>query len=300
MSENAEIKLFRLAKTSVDREQVAAWMEWLGANEFEIPEDDVISDPALLIALAAKRCYNSFQTGINPNVTRIRKDWVTYIDNILASGHGSVLEHSTYTYAIENISRVFTAEMNRHRAGVGISEGSLRYIRLDPQYKTIDGVKTRIPNTGMKWWMPNSLRESSKTLPDGSVNPAWNEEFEHKKELTREIFKEHWDMTEKNYERLMEVWKDELDEKSPFAAKKKLTSCFRRIVGMGIATGGVWTMNMRAVRHVISMRASEGAEEEIAYVYSMIAKDIVASEPMLLGDIKQDDNGFWTPKYWKV
>ena len=57
----------------------------------------------MLIALAGKRCYQSFQTSLNPNITRIRKDYVTYFDNILASGHGSVLEHSVYNFAIEKL-----------------------------------------------------------------------------------------------------------------------------------------------------------------------------------------------------
>ena len=39
----------------------------------------------------------SFEAGLNPNVTRVRKDITAFIDNILKARHGSVLEHSTYT-----------------------------------------------------------------------------------------------------------------------------------------------------------------------------------------------------------
>lgn len=47
----------------------------------------------------------------------------------MRSGHGSVLEHSTITFAFLNVSRVFTHELVRHRAGTAISQESLRYVR---------------------------------------------------------------------------------------------------------------------------------------------------------------------------
>src|SRR4051812_32446072 len=73
------------------------------------------------VELAGRRCYLSFEPGLNPNVTKIRSEIKDYCDNIMKAKHGSVLEHFTYTFAIEGMSRVATAEMNRHRAGVAIS-----------------------------------------------------------------------------------------------------------------------------------------------------------------------------------
>ena len=48
------------------------------------------------------------------------------------------------------------------------------------------------------------------------------------------------------------------------------------------------------------MRASEAAEEEIAYVFGKIAKLMAQEEPMLFGDFSENENGFWAPKYPKV
>ena len=91
--------------------------------------------------MAAKRCYMSFEAGLNPNVTRVRKDLTEYLDNVLKSGHGSVLEHATYTFAIENVSRVFTGELNRHRAGVGIrvlcATSAIRIFRGGCRYRCV-------------------------------------------------------------------------------------------------------------------------------------------------------------------
>ncbi len=268
---NVPIKVFNIAKTQVDRTEVRKWLDFMGADEFEIPEH--ITDPALLIALAAKNCYKSFQPALNPNISRVRKDYADYFDNILKSGHGSVLEHSVYTFAIQNCSRVFTAEMNRHRAGWAISEQSLRFIRFDKD----------IP-----WWMPQSLVVQQKD----------NIELIKKKQLSQEIFHDCFNHQAACYRELLLLW--DMDEKDKnFSYKKKVTSCLRRIIGMGVATGGVWTGNIRALRHVITMRTSPHAEEEICYIFGLIAKHIKDMEPMLFGDF-EEENGFWKPKYPKV
>jgi thymidylate synthase (FAD) len=41
-----------------------------------------------------------------------------------------VLEHANYSFALRNVSRVFTHELVRHRAGSAFSQESLRYVRL--------------------------------------------------------------------------------------------------------------------------------------------------------------------------
>ena len=65
-------------------------------------------------------------------------------------------------------------------------------------------------------------------------------------------------------------------------------------------TGGVWTFNLRALRHIITLRANEHAEEEICYVFGQIAKYICEKEPRIFGDFEQLKGGFWKPIYVKV
>jgi len=187
----------------------------------------------------------------------------------------SVLEHSVYTFAIEGVSRVFTGEMNRHRAGWAISEGSMRFIRFDKD----------IP-----WWMPNSIREA-----DGD-----DEDLAQRKARTRGIFSRAFRQMQENYAELLDVW-DLAEGHHNFKYKKRVTSCLRRIIGMGVATGGVWTGNLRELRHVIALRADEpAAEEEIFHVFSMIGQIMVDREAALFGDFKRDERGSWIPKYRKV
>ena len=79
---------------------------------------------------AGRVCYRSWEPGLNRNVTRVRDDQREYLENLLRSLHGSVLEHANYTFAFRNVSRVFTHELVRHRAGSAFSQESLRYVRL--------------------------------------------------------------------------------------------------------------------------------------------------------------------------
>ncbi len=291
MPRQVEIKIYNIARTAVDVRAVEEWMKFLGADEFfeeqfnnriqdencEHPGLNAVakpcSDGALLVALAAKRCYKSFQVGLNPNITKVRKDICEYIDNILASGHGSVLEHAVYSFAIENVSRVFTGEMNRHRAGWAISEGSMRYIRYD-----------EIP-----YWLPTSLQ-----VQDGD-----DADLVVKKEDSQDIFNDIFSEIEDAYKRLCIIWDMDESDKN-FAYKKKMTSCLRRIIPMGIATGGVWTGNLRALRHVIALRTEPAAEEEIFYVFSRIAEIMLQAENFIFKDFSIQEKGGFAPKYPKV
>lgn len=270
MAREIEIFVEITQSSQVDHEAVRRWLDHLGAVGYEIPEDATPSDT--MVGLAAKRCYLSFEVGLNKNVTRVRRDWFEYMGSILESGHGSVLEHAHYTFAIEGVSRVFTGEMNRHRAGVAISEGSMRYIRFD----------------NMGYWVPQIWRACENDPPD----------LAEKKRRSREVLARSFVQAEANYGELAEIW--DIDNMPSFHDKKRQTSAFRRTTPMGVATGVVYTFNFRSLRHIIALRSTPEAEEEICYVTSLMAKMMVDREPAIFGDFQQDENGFWRPMYWKV
>ena len=322
-----DIKVFCIAQTRLNPEATREWLDHMGAIQTPVPrvkqecstaQQPEITDAGAVCGLCAKRCYMSFEPGLNPNVTRVRKEWYKYLSNILKSGHGSVTEHATWTFAIEGVSRVFTGEMNRHRAGVSISEGSMRYIRYDD----------------IGFWMPVSIEEGNQmlmptrkcracggsgnvpltrdtlindadeviTCPDcmgaKRINLMTDEEFEETKALTRGIFNNAFIDMESNYTALCNIW--DINNLA-FDVKKKLTSLFRRIIGMGIATGGCWTLNTRALRHVVALRTTEHAEEEMALVIGMIGKWIIDHEPTLFSDFTLDKaTGAWVPKHVKI
>lgn len=267
--EFVDIKIHCIATTQIDRNAITRWLNDMGAESYNLQEESIISDPEHVVGLAAKRCYKSYLPCLNPNVSKVRNEWDVYFKNILSSGHGSVLEHSNFTYAFENVSRVFTAEMNRHRAGVGISEQSLRYCRFE-----------NIP-----FWLPKSLSD-----PNNGTDSQRTE--------TVRIIRETVEFIEARYKDLVNLWN--FDNMKDFHTKKIVTSLLRRILPLGIATGAVYTMNGRAIRHICTMRCDPSAEEEICYVFSHVAKDMISRAPFLFQDFKQTPEGFWYPEYRKV
>ncbi len=123
-------KVFIVAKPSVDWTSLRAYLDLLGASDWATRREKIGgSEAEILTEVAGRLCYKSWQPGLNPNVSRIRIDPRIFLRNILASGHGSVLEHSVYSFIFHDVSRTFTHELVRHRVGVAISQESLRYVR---------------------------------------------------------------------------------------------------------------------------------------------------------------------------
>jgi thymidylate synthase (FAD) len=127
-------QVFLIARPSVDLAGMRAYLESVGGASWldrRVEESDGSPNPAeQLVEFAGRACYRSWEPGLNPNVTRIRTDQAEYFANILRAQHGSVLEHANYSFALRNVSRVFTHELVRHRAGSAFSQESLRYVRL--------------------------------------------------------------------------------------------------------------------------------------------------------------------------
>src|SRR2546428_2420333 len=121
-------KVIKIAETRIDRDGVHAMLQALGVSQKGEERFSRMSDNGeTLIELAGRLCYESFEIGLNPNVTKIRGSNAEYIRNILEKGDGSVTEHAVTNWAFLNVSRVLTHELVRHRVGVAVSQESLRY-----------------------------------------------------------------------------------------------------------------------------------------------------------------------------
>jgi thymidylate synthase (FAD) len=126
-------QVFLVARPSVNVDGMRAYLESVGgASWLDMRADahEDLNDGELLAEFGGRMCYRSWEPGLNPNVTRIRTDQKEYFANVLRSAHGSVLEHANFSFAFRNVSRVFTHELIRHRAGSAFSQESLRYVRL--------------------------------------------------------------------------------------------------------------------------------------------------------------------------
>ena len=252
-----------IARTVPDDDAIAVYLESAGAGEYYGSHGE-FGRPEDVVEFAGKMCYRSWQPGLNPNVTKIRSDQAKYIRNILSSAHGSVLEHVSWTFVFQDVSRILTHELVRHRPGAAVSQESMRYVRLDD-----------IP-----MWFPDWLND----IP--------GDDGELRRLLEDFVARAEW------LQRTM-AGKLGLDS-MPFADKKRMTSFMRRFAPAGHATSMTWTANARTLRHVIETRTATGAEEEIRMVFGMVAKLMARESPLLFGDFQETDDGQWVPEWSKV
>ncbi|MGI9097294.1 MAG: FAD-dependent thymidylate synthase [Solirubrobacteraceae bacterium] len=254
---------FLISRPSIDVDAIRAYLEDVGGLSWLERRlggvDDELKDAEMLVEFCGRACYRSWEPGLNPNVTRIREDQHEYLGNLLRSLHGSVLEHANYTFAFRNVSRVFTHELVRHRAGSAFSQESLRYVRL----------------TDLGFRLPSALE------PIRAQVLTLVEQLEEFQVAAAE-----------------ELGLD--DEGVPFAVKKEVTSALRRLAPLGLSTDIIWTANLRTLRHVIEMRTSPGAEEELRLVFDMVARIMRDEAPSLFQDFEQDADGSWVPQHRKV
>lgn len=83
-------------------------------------------NPEETIALAAKLCYSDAEIGdLNAKVKA--SDTAKFIDLLTSIGHASPLEHASFSFGIEGVSRALLAQITRHRIA-SFSVKSQRYV----------------------------------------------------------------------------------------------------------------------------------------------------------------------------
>lgn len=82
-----------------------------------------------LIALGARLCYAGGDVDtLSQHISQ--KDQQAFLRKLLSMGHESVLEHASFTFLIEGVSRVLLAQLTRHRIA-SFSVQSQRYISYE-------------------------------------------------------------------------------------------------------------------------------------------------------------------------
>ena len=84
------------------------------------------ADPEALTALGARLCYAGGDIDRLLSIIET-KDQKAFVEKIMSMGHESVLEHVSFTFLIEGVSRVLLAQLTRHRIA-SFSVQSQRYV----------------------------------------------------------------------------------------------------------------------------------------------------------------------------
>jgi len=281
-------KVHMIAQTQIDPMQVVdmlcevgmtqqASADWVNTNY-----DPSTQGGEFLVEVAGRLCYKSFEPGLNKNVTKVREGNQQYLANILSSKHGSVLEHATVSFAFIGVSRVFTHEIVRHRAGCAFSQESLRYVRLDD-------LGMRLPYMFEDDDFLNKIYEAQPI--EWRVVVDRKQFVSNKKRDVKAAFDKTFTASEEAYTFLCNAF--EIDNIKDFNLKKKLTSAFRRIAPIGLTTNILVTANHRAWRHIVELRSSRYAEEEVVEVIGKVGTILKETFPNIYQDMERNEHGEW-------
>ena len=203
-------------------------------------ETDTEVGAEVLCEMAGRVCYMSFGKG--------RKTNQEYLANIINVQHGSVLEHAVWNFLITGVSRSFTHELVRHRAGFGYSQLSQRYV----DESTCDFI------------------EPACIANEPELHTIWEESIRQSHEA---------------YGKLVEGLAHQFrDEPSATSRRKLARQAARSVLPNATETKIFVTGNGRAWRHFIELRANEHAEVEIRAVAVMILELLQAESPAVFGD----------------
>lgn len=91
-------------------------------------------DPEEVVAAAARLCYSA--SSIGTLVEKSRHDREGLLAKILDLGHLSVLEHASFTFGVEGISRACSHQLVRHRLA-SYSQQSQRYVSHKERFAAV-------------------------------------------------------------------------------------------------------------------------------------------------------------------
>lgn len=184
-------------------------------------------EPEKVVAAAAKLCYSnadSIETIMNGLTDESVSKFIQHLSNM---GHQSPIEHVSFTFGIEGVSRALLAQLTRHRIA-SYSVQSQRYVSM----------------SGFDFVTPPAVEE------DEELNV---------------LFSETMTMEDRVYEvlqdRLSKKYVEAGMKKS--AADKAANEDARFVLPNAAATRMIVTMNARSLLHLFELRCCNRAQWEI-------------------------------------
>lgn len=198
-------------------------------------------NPENVVSMGAKLCYSPL--GISELETSIEEsDNSKFIQMLSNIGHESPIEHVSFTFGIEGVSRAFTHQLVRHRIA-SYSQKSQRYVK-EGQFEYI--IPEAIKDNKALSFRYRELMEILQEEYDFFVEEIINEEIE-KNHTYVEIMKEGRTKLGKKYEK--------------YAIENA-----RYILPNACETKIVVTMNARTLLNFFELRTCRRAQTEIREV----------------------------------
>ena len=190
--------------------------------------------PEKLIACAAKLCYSS--TGAVKIKEGLTEEKASNFVNMLAEiGHESPIEHVTFTFAIEGVSRSLLAQLTRHRIA-SYSVQSQRYVK----------------SSNFEFILPPEISKIEEAKEEFLC--AMQEDMRHYERLTQILKQKH-------KESLMCRGKDE--QMAERLAEKMAIEDARYVLPNACETKLICTFNARSLLNFFAHRCCNRAQWEI-------------------------------------
>ena len=222
----------------------------------------------ILTEVAGRLCYMSFakpRPGGND----------AYSNDIISSRHGSVLEHAVFNLIFTGISRSFTHELVRHRAGFGYSQLSQRYVDESVAEFVVPEVIWKSHNKEIYGTWVASCEQSQQAyvklvalLCEEEPCPACKGPFQQ-----TDLMLGCWNCGAK------------LTTDQRTTMRKNVRQAARSVLPNATETKIFVTANVRALRHFMELRGNKHAEPEIRAVAHTTWEILSKECPALVKDI---------------
>lgn len=207
-------------------------------------------EPERVVASAAKLCYS--RTGVATLLEGLTPEKsAEFLEMLSDLGHSSPVEHASFTFGIEGVSRSFLAQITRHRIA-SFSVQSQRYVEYDdPSYV--------VP-------------------PEIAVCPEALAVYEQALQSCTDAYRRITELLNRKY---AGAEGGEADKARQRALRKKSIEDARFILPNACETKMVVTMNARELMHFFTLRCCSRAQWEIRAVANEMLRQASAAAPAL-------------------
>lgn len=207
-------------------------------------------EPEKLVAAAAKFCYsrsdvNGIMEGLDEEKT------AGYVKMISELGHSSVMEHSSFTFGIEGVSRSLLAQITRHRIA-SFSVQSQRYVRENM----------------FEYVVPPQIAGDTEAAAE--FKAAMEEDQRHYDKISAILKEKH----------KKDLVQSGMDERAASSAADKLAIEDARFVLPNACTTKIMmTMNCRSLMNFLELRCCNRAQWEIRELAWEILRLVLVAAP---------------------
>lgn len=209
-------------------------------------------EPEQTVAAAARLCYSDTDVeALRESISQERAE--QFVEMLDGFGHESPVEHVTFTFGIEGVSRSFLAQVTRHRIA-SYSVQSQRYVRQDPFVYI--------------------------TPPAIAADPALAADYQNAMQQSIDNYNRLADALAAKY--VPEFLAQGLHEKAARSkAEKKAIEDARYVLPNACETKMVLTMNVRSLRNFFRLRCCNRAQWEIRAVATEMLQLCCQAAPSL-------------------